>query len=163
MLLSLDLSPFIIMGLLMFLPLTSNNKGWGMMFMLSMFFILVGLVPMSSSVFSLAPLVATGSLCLWVSSILKRFIPYNASHAYYLPTGVPYPLIPLLYFLEIISDLVRPLALTVRIVVNLSLGHLFIHGSAGSLFGVALTLILVFELAVAFIQGYIYCSLPSLW
>lgn len=163
MLLSLDLSPFIIIRLLIFLPLTSNNKRWRIIFMLSIFFILVGLVPISSSVFSLAPLVATRSLCLWVSSILKRFIPYNASHAYYLPTRVPYPLIPLLYFLEIISDLVRPLALTVRIVVNLSLRHLFIHRSAGSLFRVALTLILVFELAVAFIQGYIYCSLPSLW
>lgn len=94
---------------------------------------------------------------------MKRFIPYNYSHAYYVPTRVPYPLIPLLYFLELVSDLVRPIALTVRIVVNLSLRHLFIHISARALMGVLIPLILIFELAVAFIQRFIYSSLPSLW
>merc|ERR1739840_54499 len=80
----------------------------------------------------------------------------------FIPARVPYPLIPLLYILEIISDLVRPLALTVRIVVNLSLRHLFIHRSARAIIRIFIPLILLFELAVAFIQGYIYSSLPSL-
>lgn len=79
-----------------------------------------------------------------------------------MPSRVPYPLIPLLYALEIISDLIRPFALVVRIVVNLSLRHLFIHRSAGPMLGIVLPLILIFELGVAFIQRYIYTSLPSL-
>lgn len=98
-----------------------------------------------------------------MTSIIKRFIPYNYSHAYYVPTRVPYPLIPVLYFLELVSDLVRPIALTVRIVVNLSLRHLFIHRSARALIRVLIPFILIFELAVAFIQRFIYSSLPSLW
>jgi len=79
-----------------------------------------------------------------------------------MPSGVPYPLIPLLYALEIISDLIRPFALVVRIVVNLSLRHLFIHRSARPIFGIVLPIILLFELGVAFIQRYIYSSLPIL-
>ena len=98
--------------------------------------ILMRLVPLNSSVFSLTPLVATGSVILWITSIIKRVIPYNYSHAYYVPTKVPYPLIP-------VSDLVRPVALTVRIVVNLSLTHLFIHRFARALIGVLILFILV--------------------
>merc|ERR1712050_637442 len=101
---------------------------------LVIFFILIRLIPLNSSFFS--------------------FVPYIASHAYYIPARVPYPLIPLLYILEIISDLVRPLALTVRIVVNLSLRHLFIHRSARAIIRIFIPLILLFELAVAFIQRY---------
>ena len=163
MLLAISVSVFTRVRLFMFIPNNISIKGWGSFIIPVMFFILIGLVPLNSSFFSLAPLVATASACLWITSISKRFIPYNKSHAYYLPSGVPYPLIPLLYILEIISDLVRPLALTVRIVVNLSLRHLFIHRSARALLRVFVPLILVFELAVAFIQGYIYSSLPSLW
>lgn len=162
MLLNLDLTPITLVGLFAFLPVSISIR-WRKIIIFSMFFILARLIPLSSSVFSLVPLVATISLFLWTSSISKRILPYNFSHAYYLPTRVPYPLIPLLYFLEVVSDTVRPLALTVRIVVNLSLRHLFIHRSARTALGLILTLIIVFELAVAFIQRYIYNSLPSLW
>lgn len=163
MLLSISISIFIITLTYLFLPINTKHKRWRSFMLIVIFFILIGLIPLNSSFFSLAPFVFTASYCLWISSIMKRFIPYIASHAYYIPARVPYPLIPLLYILEIISDLVRPLALTVRIVVNLSLRHLFIHRSARAIIRIFMPLILLFELAVAFIQGYIYSSLPSLW
>ena len=163
MLLELSIFPFTIVLVLLALPSSSTYSRLKRLFSVIMLFILIRLVPLNSSVFSLTPLVATRSVILWVTSIIKRFIPYNYSHAYYVPTRVPYPLIPVLYFLELVSDLVRPIALTVRIVVNLSLRHLFIHRSARALIRVLIPLILVFELAVAFIQRFIYSSLPSLW
>ena len=163
MLLEISIFPFTIVLVLLALPSSSTYSRLKRLFSVIMLFILIRLVPLNSSVFSLTPLVATRSVILWVTSIIKRFIPYNYSHAYYVPTRVPYPLIPVLYFLELVSDLVRPIALTVRIVVNLSLRHLFIHRSARALIGVLIPLILVFELAVAFIQRFIYSSLPSLW
>jgi len=163
MLLEISIFPFTIVLVLLALPSSSTYSRLKGLFSVIMLFILIRLVPLNSSVFSLTPLVATRSVILWVTSIIKRFIPYNYSHAYYVPTRVPYPLIPVLYFLELVSDLVRPIALTVRIVVNLSLRHLFIHRSARALIRVLIPLILVFELAVAFIQRFIYSSLPSLW
>nr|BCM73325.1 ATP synthase F0 subunit 6 [Thetys vagina] len=163
MLLALDFFPILMLGLFLWMPMNTMNGGWKFTGTFLMTMILIGMVPLSSSFMSLVPLVGLFSLTLWVTSVLLRFIPYSKSHIYYVPSGVSYPLIPLLYLLEILSDFIRPIALTVRIVVNLSLGHLFIHGSASPLFGVGLVIILLFELAVAFIQGYIYTTLPSLW
>ena len=163
MLLEISIFPITMVIILLAIPVSSSYTGLKETFSLIMLFILIRLVPLHSSVFSLTPLVATRSIILWITSILKRFIPYNYSHAYYVPTRVPYPLIPVLYFLELVSDLVRPIALTVRIVVNLSLRHLFIHRSARAAIGLFIPIILVFELAVAFIQRFIYSSLPSLW
>ena len=163
MLLEISIFPITIVLVLLALPSSNTYLRLKRSFLVIILFILIRLVPLNSSVFSLTPLVATRSVILWVTSIIKRFIPYNYSHAYYVPTRVPYPLIPVLYFLELVSDLVRPIALTVRIVVNLSLRHLFIHRSARALIRVLIPLILIFELAVAFIQRFIYSSLPSLW
>lgn len=146
-----------------FLPLTQLNLRIRSIYITVMLLILCRLIPVSSSVFSLAPIVAVRRFSFWILSLSHRFVPYKISHTYYIPSRVPYPLIPLLYALEIISDLIRPFALVVRIVVNLSLRHLFIHRSAGPILGIVLPLILIFELGVAFIQRYIYTSLPSLW
>jgi len=163
MLLEISVFPIIIILVLLALPVSNSYTRLKETFSFIILFILIRLVPLNSSVFSLTPLVAARSIILWVTSILKRFVPYNYSHAYYVPTRVPYPLIPVLYFLELVSDLVRPMALTVRIVVNLSLRHLFIHRSARAALRLFIPIILVFELAVAFIQRFIYSSLPSLW
>jgi len=187
MLLEISVFPIIIILVLLALPVSNSYTRLKETFSFIILFILIRLVPLNSSVFSLTPLVAARSIILWVTSILKRFVPYNYSHAYYVPTRVPYPLIPVLYFLELVSDLVRPMALTVpyplipvlyflelvsdlvrpmaltvRIVVNLSLRHLFIHRSARAALRLFIPIILVFELAVAFIQRFIYSSLPSL-
>jgi F0F1-type ATP synthase membrane subunit a len=163
MLLEISIFPITIVLVLLAMPVSNSYTRLKETFSFIILFILMRLVPLNSSVFSLTPLVATRSIILWITSILKRFVPYNYSHAYYVPTRVPYPLIPVLYFLELVSDLVRPIALTVRIVVNLSLRHLFIHRSARAAIRLFIPIILVFELAVAFIQRFIYSSLPSLW
>nr|BCM73301.1 ATP synthase F0 subunit 6 [Pegea confoederata] len=163
MILSLDYILIITFGVMLAMPRLGLHMGWKSMGSSMLGLVLLGMVPLSSTLYSLLPLVLVFSLCLWSLALFIRMFPYDKGHTYYLPSGVPYPLIPLLYILEIISDIIRPVALTVRIVVNLSLGHLFIHGSASPIFGVLMMGILLFELAVAMIQTYIYCSLPSLW
>lgn len=161
MLLSFDILPWIIILAAVFIPIAWSAQGsWGFISMLALFFALIRLIPSNTAFFSLAPLVRVISFTLWFISIVGHL---DMGQAYYLPSRVPYPLIPLLYLLEVISDAVRPVALTVRIVVNLSLGHLFVHGAARAIYRVILPLILAFELAVARIQGYIYCTLPALW
>jgi len=162
MILSLDYLLVPTLVLVIVIPRVDLSLRWKSIGLFILSLVLVRMVPLSSTVFSLIPLVITSSLCLWFIALFIRIFPYDKRHTYYLPSRVPYPLIPLLYILEILSDIIRPIALTVRIVVNLSLRHLFIHRSASPLFGVLMIRILLFELAVAIIQTYIYCSLPSL-
>lgn len=162
MLLSLDYLPFIIPSLLC-APSLVLYSGWRFRACVFIIFIACRLNPFRSSLITLAPLVLTVSITLWFITLIRRFVPYSISHIYYIPSRVPYLLIPLIYILEILSDIVRPVALTVRIVVNLSLRHLFIHLASGVLARILIPFILIFESAVALIQCYIYSSLPSLW
>jgi len=163
MLLNFTILPILIVLLILFFHKNNIRSRWRALESFLLLFILIRIVPLNTSLFSLCLFVRFISATLWVITILKRFVPYNMSHTYYLPSRVPYPLIPVLYLLEIVSELVRPLALTVRIVVNLSLRHLFIHRTARPAFRVILPLILIFEIVVARIQTYIYTVLPSLW
>ena len=87
---------------------------------------------------------------------------------------VPWPLIPLIYFLELVSSFIRPFTLAIRLFANIIAGHLIIatfiglilvfqnYGvAAAAVFGaVALTLL---DVLVAFIQAYIFAFLCTLY
>lgn len=73
----------------------------------------------------------------------------------FVPRGAPIALLPLLYIIEIVSYIIRPLALVVRICVNLFCGHmLLVLGRMSSIIVVVLVLLLEFRVAV--VQGYVY-------
>jgi F0F1-type ATP synthase membrane subunit a len=89
-----------------------------------------------------------------------------------LPYGSPAGLIIFLPLIEIFSQLIRPLTLTIRYSTNLSAGHIIIFMfsffsclSAGltPLLFVVLTLLLVLEGAIAFLQAYIFFTLLGLY
>jgi len=87
---------------------------------------------------------------------------------------VPWPILPLIYVLEILSALVRPFALAVRLFANMLAGHIVlatfvglilifknwfaVAGSVGAI--VAMSFL---ELLIAFIQAYIFTLLPTLF
>merc|ERR1712048_1376947 len=72
----------------------------------------------------------------------------------FVPSGAPLVLLPLLYIIEVVSYLIRPLALVVRICVNLFCGHLLLvlRGLARAV----VVGIILLELGVAIVQGYVY-------
>jgi F-type H+-transporting ATPase subunit a len=87
---------------------------------------------------------------------------------------VPWWLLPLMYFLEIISALVRPFALAVRLFANIIAGHILLATFISLIFvfknyGVAAVSILgavalsLMELLVAFIQAYIFTFLTTIY
>lgn len=94
-----------------------------------------------------------------------------------LPVGTPEGLSPFLVLVETVSILVRPITLSVRLVANMSAGHIII-GLVGVYFSSVLissnfTLSLIFflfqifyfffEFGISFIQAYIFSLLVILY
>ena len=90
------------------------------------------------------------------------------------PAGTPLAIAPVVVFLEVISMLVRPVALMIRLGANMTAGHIVILIMLGFIFlfqsvavsavsvplAVAITLL---ELIVAFIQAYVFTLLTALY
>uniref|UniRef100_A0A1W7RAA5 ATP synthase subunit a n=1 Tax=Hadrurus spadix TaxID=141984 RepID=A0A1W7RAA5_9SCOR len=101
----------------------------------------------------------------WVNQTDKMF-------AHLVPSGTPPALMMFMVCIETISNIIRPITLSVRLAANMIAGHLLIvllgsviSGGAFVLFsGVfSMTLLLVLELAVAFIQAYVFTVLSGLY
>merc|ERR1711935_423959 len=98
-------------------------------------------------------------------SALGRFL----SHL--VPAGTPNILIPLIVLIELVRNFIRPITLSVRLAANIVAGHLLIrliNGGSLSLsraiFIILGGLILFFlEIAVAFIQGYVFRTLSVIY
>lgn len=101
----------------------------------------------------------------WLNSTNKIFI-------HLVPLGTPKPLIPFIVIIESIRNVIRPGSLAVRLTANIIAGHLLISLLGNNLisnFPLMIIIIwlfiglLVFELAVAFIQSYVFITLSTLY
>ena len=90
----------------------------------------------------------------------------------FLPKGIPAALAPLIVPIEMISFLSKPFSLTVRLVANMTVGHIMLKIIAG--FIVALGIggivplafdgcIIVFEIFIALLQAFIYTVLSCIY
>lgn len=105
-----------------------------------------------------------------VYSTLKN-INFFLSHL--VPTGTPYPLMPFMVLIEMVRRVIRPITLSVRLAANMMAGHLLmvlirgpiarISGPLASTVILALLLLILLELAVSFIQRYVFRTLLSLY
>jgi len=113
-------------------------------------------------------------LTLWLGFTLTYRVKRPLSIlAHFVPLGTPYPLIPFIVVIEIISNIIRPLTLSVRLAANIVAGHLLLTllrslTPSGSwrvlvLAGRRLILLLILESAVAVIQAYVFRVLTSLY
>ena len=115
-------------------------------------------------------------LPLWLGQYLYSW----ANHpkiilAHLVPVGTPPLLVPIIVLIELVRNIIRPLTLTVRLVANISAGHLIIV-LIGSLTGanllfiislitvISLTItLIILELGVRVIQAYVFTILLSLF
>ena len=98
----------------------------------------------------------------------------------FVPEGTPLPMIPIIFPIELISFLVRPFSLALRLFVAMMAGHLLLKvlssfvidgGNAGLLWGGVVALpafilmvgISALEILVAGIQAYVFALLTSLY
>jgi F0F1-type ATP synthase membrane subunit a len=87
------------------------------------------------------------SIHLFLSDYLRYLV-------IFVPGGAPMRLLPLLYLIEVVSYLMRPMALVIRICVNIFCRHiLLILGRLARTFIIGIILL---ELRVAVVQGYVY-------
>lgn len=87
--------------------------------------------------------------------------------------GTPRFLIPVIVIIETVSNIIRPLTLSIRLAANIVAGHLLLTllGSQGSNLSflillclmLGLFLLLLLEVAVACIQSYVFTILRSLY
>nr|AZL93267.1 ATP synthase F0 subunit 6 [Gastraspis sp. ZJUH_2016016] len=114
------------------------------------------------------------SLTLWVSFMLFGWMNYSLHMFIHLtPQGTPYILMPFMVLIESISNFIRPLTLAIRLSANIIAGHLLITlmsqtaNSLNMLFIIILimlqAILLTLELAVSFIQAYVFSILSTLY
>ena len=89
-----------------------------------------------------------------------------------MPKGIPWVLAPLVVPIEVISFLSKPFSLTVRLVANMTVGHIMLKIIAG--FIVALgafgfvplvfdSCLIAFELFISLLQAFIYTVLSCIY
>nr|DAZ91333.1 TPA_asm: ATP6 [Echinogammarus veneris] len=143
-------------------------------FVLIMYNNLMGLAPYIFTCSSQLTFTLSLALPMWLSLMLYGWA-NNASNllVHLIPQSTPTMLMPFMVLIETISNLIRPLTLAVRLTANMVAGHLLIVllNSAdpatplilSPLLFIAKQALLVLELAVAFIQAYVFSVLATLY
>nr|YP_010586554.1 ATP synthase F0 subunit 6 [Rhyacophila quadrifida]UZZ44368.1 ATP synthase F0 subunit 6 [Rhyacophila quadrifida] len=125
---------------------------------------------------STSHLVMTLSLALplWISLMMYGWI-NNTNHmfAHLIPQSTPMILIPFMVMIESISNIIRPMTLSIRLTANMIAGHLLLTllSNSGSSISIYLywvillsqILLLTLEFAVAIIQSYVFSILSTLY
>merc|ERR1712083_771910 len=113
------------------------------------------------------------AVCVWIFieigfifKAIKRFL------AHLVPAGTPDVLIPLIVVIELVRNFIRPITLSVRLAANIVAGHLLISLVNGGNITVITTpiiiivsgvILIVLEVSVAFIQGYVFSTLSVMY
>jgi F-type H+-transporting ATPase subunit a len=148
------------------------------LFMFVLFGNLLGLIPgaftFTSHIVVTLALALTVFLAVTIVGIVKHGLHF---FSFFVPSGVPALMMPLMIPIEIISYLSRPVSLSIRLFANMMAGHTMMKVFAGfvvplgaATFGIgglapiAMDVALTgFELLVAFLQAYVFTVLTCLY
>lgn len=144
---------------------------------------LIGILPYSFTLTSHLTITFALAFMIWFSTIIIGFqINGLRFFSSWYPQGIPFMLTPFLVLIEIISYIFRPVSLSLRLFANIVAGHilldtiaLFIYKTVvnanGGIISILLSVIpffmcivlMVFEIAVALLQGYIFVVLSRIY
>jgi F-type H+-transporting ATPase subunit a len=84
------------------------------------------------------------------------------------PLGTPLALSQFITIIERVRLIIRPITLSVRLAANITAGHILIALCRSPIFiintfTIALFILLLLEIAVAFIQAYVFVTLISMY
>jgi len=132
----------------------------------------IGLTPYTFTPSRRISLTLGMAVCVWIFieigfmfKAIKRFL------AHLVPAGTPDVLIPLIVVIELVRNFIRPITLSVRLAANIVAGHLLISLVNGGRITVITTpiiimsgvVLIVLEVSVAFIQGYVFSTLSVMY
>lgn len=144
------------------------------LFTLILFNNVLGLLPYIFTRTSHIVITLALSLPLWLRFILFGWIKHTQHiFRHLIPQGSPIILAPFIVCIELISNIIRPGTLAIRLSANIIAGHLLLTLLANNgpsisfiLLNLLLTvqiLLLTLETAVAFIQSYVFAILSTLY
>lgn len=144
------------------------------LFMFVLFCNVLGMVPYSFTVTSHIIVTFALAMVVFIGVTVIGFARHGAKFfKFFVPEGVPVPLLVILVPIEVLSYFVRPVSLSVRLFANMLAGHTMlkvfgsfvlmlgaIGGWAPLIFIVALTGL---EFLIAFLQAYVFTILSCLY
>nr|YP_010373192.1 ATP synthase F0 subunit 6 [Cadlina koreana]UPI11658.1 ATP synthase F0 subunit 6 [Cadlina koreana] len=154
---------------LMGFPLMLLTIFWFLIFMN-----FLGLIPFVYGPTSNIWVSASLALVFWSLLILSGWMSFpKESAAHFAPSGAPGGFVPFLVLIETASILIRPLTLTIRIIANISAGHIIMGLIAASLAAANIYTFIpvmmihvgynMFEVFVCSIQAYVFSLLLKLY
>nr|YP_010142225.1 ATP synthase F0 subunit 6 [Chthamalus malayensis]QQK92483.1 ATP synthase F0 subunit 6 [Chthamalus malayensis] len=160
-----------------FLPLFKSYKNI-ILFNVLFLFILInnvfGLMPYTFTSTAHIAMTLSMALTIWMIFMIYGWV-NNTKHmfAHLVPLGTPIVLMPFMVLIETISNIIRPITLSVRLAANLTAGHLLlillgesmVNNSIFVIIGVtaAQFALMTLEAAVALIQAYVFATLSTLY
>lgn len=154
--------------------ITSKNRQTPVIILFSVFiFILLinltGLIPYVYTLTSQIMITLSLALPLWGAIIIFNIF-VNTSHflSHLVPLSTPLILSQFITIIESISQIIRPITLSVRLCANMTAGHILIALTSNTILifrtsSIPLIILIRLELAVAFIQRYVFTILLSIY
>ncbi|MCP4328983.1 MAG: F0F1 ATP synthase subunit A [Alphaproteobacteria bacterium] len=148
------------------------------LFMFILFGNMFGLLPYSFTYTSHIIVTAALALAVFFGVTMVGLFRHGLHFfSFFVPSGVPKLMLPLMVPIEIISYLSRPVSLSIRLFANMMAGHTMLKVFAGfvvplgaATFGIGGLapivmdiLLIAFELLVAFLQAYVFTVLTCLY
>lgn len=142
-------------------------------FMFVLFSNMLGMVPGSFTVTSHIVITFAMAFIIFLGVTVIGFMTHGLGFLrFFVPSGIPKALVPLLVVIEVISYMTRPVSLSVRLFANMLAGHTMLKVFAGfvvmmGLWGVIPLVFMValtgLELLVAFLQAYVFAILTCIY
>jgi F-type H+-transporting ATPase subunit a len=144
------------------------------LFMFILFCNLIGMIPFTFTVTSHIIVTFAMALVVFIGVTIIGFARHGLGYLkLFVPAGVPMALLPLLVVIEVLSYLIRPISLSVRLFANMTAGHTMLKvfggfvvmlgilgGWAPLAFVVALTGL---EFGIAVLQAYVFTILTCIY
>nr|YP_010535367.1 ATP synthase F0 subunit 6 [Amblyomma hebraeum]QLD96937.1 ATP synthase F0 subunit 6 [Amblyomma hebraeum]QLD96950.1 ATP synthase F0 subunit 6 [Amblyomma hebraeum]UYB77928.1 ATP synthase F0 subunit 6 [Amblyomma hebraeum] len=155
----------------------SNRKIKNLFFFLVIFLVIffsnfLGLFPFLFTPSSHLVFTMFYSFPIWFSFIIFSLInKFNKVMTHLVPMGSPMALSVFMVLIETVSNLIRPLTLSIRLTANMISGHLLIHLLSSMMMELnffflmllIMVMLLILETAVALIQSFVFITLISLY
>nr|AZL93120.1 ATP synthase F0 subunit 6 [Belyta sp. ZJUH_2016005] len=111
------------------------------------------------------------ALPLWISIMIALMKNYKTTLIHLTPQSTPSILMPLMVIIETISNLIRPITLSIRLSANIIAGHLIITLISNNINKHFMSMIIILtqsmlmllELMISFIQAYVFSILMTLY